>query len=152
MGAVDDPDDGDAGLGKPGINMGNLQAGTPVDLNFYFPGYADGGISGELQWNANAVNNYQRMPHVLTVNPVRQFVPRQQFPDAIINGKATGYLWDGSANQGAVRAFSYPMPGYSPIHMIYRYGGSFFSTMTNRVAWSMPIDMRVNCSSSISRS
>jgi anaerobic selenocysteine-containing dehydrogenase len=23
------------------------------------------------------------------------------------------------------------MPGYSPIHMIYRYGGSYFSTMTN---------------------
>jgi molybdopterin guanine dinucleotide-containing S/N-oxide reductase-like protein len=119
------------GWGKPGVNMGNLQAGTPVDLNFYFPGYADGGISGELQWNANAVNNYQRMPHVLTMNPVRQLVPRQQFPDAIIEGKASGYLWDGSASEVQFAPFSYPMPGYSPIHMIYRYGGSYFSTMTN---------------------
>ena len=37
------------GLGKPGINMGNLQWGAPVDLNFYFPGYADGGMSGDLE-------------------------------------------------------------------------------------------------------
>jgi len=124
------------GLGKPGINMGNLQSGTPVDHEFYFPGYADGGISGELQWNANAVNNYQRMPHVLTVNPVRQLVPRQQFPEAIIEGKATGYLWDGMATEIQFAPFSYPMPGYPRIHMIYKYGGSYFSTMTesNRLA------------------
>ncbi|WP_316196736.1 MULTISPECIES: molybdopterin-dependent oxidoreductase [unclassified Bradyrhizobium] len=119
------------GWGKPGINMGNLGAGTPVDLSFYFPGYADGGISGELQWNANAVNNYQRMPHVLTMNPVRQLVPRQQFPDAIIEGHASGYLWDGSANESQFAEFTYPMPGYSRMHMIYRYGGSYFSTMSN---------------------
>ena len=119
------------GWGKPGVNMGNLQGGTPVDLAFYFPGYADGGISGDLQWNANAVNNYQRMPHVLTMNPVRQMIPRQQFPDAILNGKTSGYLWDGSASEVQFASFTYPMPGYSPIHMIYRYGGSFFSTLTD---------------------
>jgi trimethylamine-N-oxide reductase (cytochrome c) len=119
------------GWGKPGVNMGNLQAGTPVDLTFYFPGYADGGISGDLQWNANAVNNYQRMPHVLTMNPVRQMIPRQQFPDAILTGQASGYLWDGSASEVQFAPFTYPMPGYSPIHMIYRYGGSFFSTLTD---------------------
>ena len=37
------------GLGKPGVNMGNLQWGTPIDFNFYFPGYADGGMSGDLE-------------------------------------------------------------------------------------------------------
>jgi anaerobic selenocysteine-containing dehydrogenase len=119
------------GWGKPGVNMGNLQAGTPVDLSFYFPGYADGGISGELQWNANAVNNYQRMPHILTMNPVRQMVPRQQFPEAIIEGKASGYLWDGTSQEVQFAPFTYPMPGYARIHMIYKYGGSFFSTLTN---------------------
>ena len=118
------------GLGKPGVNMGNLQAGTPLDLEFYFPGYADGGISGELQWNANAVNNYQRMPHVLTVNPVRQMVPRQQFPEAITTGHATGYLWDGMATELQFAPFTYPMPGYPHVHMIYKYGGSSFSTLT----------------------
>jgi molybdopterin guanine dinucleotide-containing S/N-oxide reductase-like protein len=118
------------GLGKPGINMGNLEAGTPVDHEFYFPGYADGGISGELQWNGNAVHNYQQMPHVITVNPVRQLVPKQQFPDAIVNGKATGHLWDGLATEVQFAPYEYPMPGYSRIHMIYKYGGSWFSTLT----------------------
>ena len=119
------------GLGKPGVNMGNLQAGTPVDHEFYFPGYADGGISGELQWNGNAVNNYQRMPHVITVNPVRQLVPKQQLPEAIVNGQATGYLWDGMATEIQFAPFHYPMPGYPRIHMIYKYGGSFFSTLSD---------------------
>ena len=118
------------GLGKPGINMGGLQAGTPVDHEFYFPGYADGGISGELQWTGNAVNNYQRMPHVLSMNPVQQLIPRQQIPDAIINGQATGYLWDGIAPERQFAPFTYPMPGYPRIHMIYKYGGSAFSTLT----------------------
>ncbi len=124
------------GLGKPGINFGNLTAGTPVDHEFYFPGYADGGISGELQWNGNAVNNYQSMPHVLTVNPVRQLVPKQQFPEAILEGRAEGYLWDGMAPELQFAPVKYPMPGYSPIRMIYKYGGSYFGTLTesNRMA------------------
>ena len=118
------------GLGKPGINMGNLDSGAPLDHEFYFPGYADGGISGELQWNGNPVHNYQKMPHVLTVNPVRQLVPKQQFPDAIVNGHASGHLWDGMATEVQFAPFEYPMPGYPRIHMIYKYGGSWFSTLT----------------------
>jgi hypothetical protein len=39
------------------------------------------------------------MPHILTMNPVKQMVPRQQLPDAIINGHATGYLWDGISQE-----------------------------------------------------
>ncbi len=118
------------GLGKPGVNFGNLESGTPLDMEFYFPGYADGGISGELMWNGNAVNNYQKMPHVISVNPVRQLVPKQKFPEAIIEGRATGYLWDGIATEIQFTPFEYPMPGYPRIHMIYKYGGSWFSTLT----------------------
>lgn len=123
------------GWGKPGVNFGGLGLGAPLDLHFYFPGYADGGISGELAWTANAVNNYQRMPHILTMNPVKQLVPRQQLPDAIINGHATGYLWDGMSQEAQFAPFTYPMPGYSPIRMIYRYGGSSFSTVTKSGRW-----------------
>lgn len=123
------------GWGKPGVNFGCLQIGTPVDHHFYFPGYADGGISGDLMWTGNAVNNYQRMPHILTMNPVKQLVPRQQLPDAIINGHATGYLWDGMSQEAQFAPFTYPMAGYSPIHMIYRYGGSSFSTVTKSGRW-----------------
>ena len=81
------------------------------------------------------MNNYQRMPHVLTMNPVKQMVPRQQLPDAIITGHATGYLWDGMSQEAQFAPFTYPMPGYSPIHMIYRYGGSAFSTVTKSGRW-----------------
>ncbi len=123
------------GWGKPGVNFGGLQVGVPHDLHFYFPGYADGGISGELIWTGNAVNNYQRMPHILTMNPVKQMVPRQQLPDAILNGHATGYVWDGLSQEAQFAPFTYPMPGYSPIHMIYRYGGSSFSTVTKSGRW-----------------
>jgi trimethylamine-N-oxide reductase (cytochrome c) len=118
------------GLGKPGRNMGNLEAGAPVDHQFYFPGYGDGGISGDLNFTGNAVANYQRMPHLVTVNPVRQMVPKQQFPEAILKGQAMGYPWDGMAPEMQFVPFRYPTPGFSPIHMIYKYGGSFFSTLT----------------------
>jgi trimethylamine-N-oxide reductase (cytochrome c) len=123
------------GWGKPGVNFGCLQIGSPLDLHFYFPGYADGGISGDLMWTGNAVNNYQRMPHILTMNPVKQLVPRQQLPDAIIDGQATGYLWDGMSQEAQFAPFTYPMPGYSPIRMIYRYGGSAFGTVTRSGRW-----------------
>ena len=119
------------GWGKPGINFGNLQGLTPLDYSFYFPGYAEGGISGELTWTASAVNNYVRMPHVLTINPVKQMIPRQRFPEAIIEGKCEGYLWDGFGQEGQFAPFRYPLPGYSPVHMLYRYGGSSFGTIAN---------------------
>jgi trimethylamine-N-oxide reductase (cytochrome c) len=118
------------GWGKPGINFGNLQIGTPVSSTFYFPGYAEGGISGELQWTASAINNYCRMPHVLTMNPIKQMIPRQSLPEAIIEGKASGYLWDGISLEAQMVPFEYPMAGYSPVHMLYRYGASAFGTLT----------------------
>jgi molybdopterin guanine dinucleotide-containing S/N-oxide reductase-like protein len=123
------------GWGKPGVNFGNLQAGTPLDHYFYFPGYAEGGISGELNFTACAVNNYQRMPHVLTMNPVKQMIPRQRLADAIVKGKASGYIWDGSSAEAQFAEFQYPMPGYSPVHMIYRYGSSSFGTIANSDRW-----------------
>jgi hypothetical protein len=30
------------------VNFGNMQIGTPIDFSFWFPCYADGGISGDL--------------------------------------------------------------------------------------------------------
>ncbi|WP_428312865.1 molybdopterin-dependent oxidoreductase [Hydrocarboniphaga sp.] len=123
------------GWGKPGINFGNLTTDAPVDLAFYFPGYADGGISGDLAWTAAAVNNYTRMPHVLSMNPVKQIVPRQRLPEAIMEGSASGYLWDGTSTEAQFAPFTYPMAGYSPIRMLYRYGTSTFSTIVNSSRW-----------------
>jgi trimethylamine-N-oxide reductase (cytochrome c) len=51
------------GLGKPGVNFGGMQQGTPLDYSFFFPGYAEGGLSGDIAGTALAVNMYQRMPN-----------------------------------------------------------------------------------------
>ena len=52
------------GLGKPGVNMGNLQWGSPLDFQFYFPGYSEGGMSGDLEGTAMPISLYQRMPQL----------------------------------------------------------------------------------------
>lgn len=119
------------GWGKPGINFGNMTGGMPLDFSVYFPGYAEGGISGDLTWSASSVNNYLRMPHVLTMNPVKQMIPRQKLPDAIIDGKATGYVWDGSSIEAQFAPYDYPLQGHTRIHALYRYGASSFGTMSN---------------------
>ena len=119
------------GLGKPGVNMGNLQWGTPQDFNFYFPGYADGGMSGDLRKTSMSVALYQRMPQLPSINTNTQVIPRMQLPEAIIDGKAEGYAWDGSSIEAQFTKITYPKPGFSPVHMLYKYGGSLVSTMPN---------------------
>lgn len=119
------------GWGKPGVNFGNLQMGVPMDLNFYFPGYAEGGISGDITNTGSAPHNYVRMPHILTMNPVKQIVPRQRLAEAIVDGHCSGYLWDGMSLEGQFTRYEYPAPGHSPIHMLYRYGASSLGTVPN---------------------
>jgi len=124
------------GLGKPGVNMGCMQQGTPIDTSFYFPGYAEGGLSGDLENTALGVNLYSRFPHLPTVNTVYQRVPRLRIPEAILDGHTHGYPTDSRTIEGQFRRFEYPAPGYSPIKMYYKYGGSHIGTMvdTNRFA------------------
>ena len=117
------------GIGRPGVNMGHLQWGTPVDVNFFFPGYADGGMSGDLHHTAMSVELYQRMPQLPSVNTVEQTIPRLQISDAIIHGKAEGYAWDGRSIEAQFNKITYPKKGYSPVKMLYKIGGSIISTM-----------------------
>ncbi|MDP6426864.1 MAG: molybdopterin-dependent oxidoreductase [Rhodospirillales bacterium] len=119
------------GWGKPGINFGNLQYGAPIDYDHYFPGYAEGGLSGDLAFTAAPLNNYNRMPHGPTINPVKQMIPRQRLPEAIVEGKSVGYMWDGLSMEAQMAPYQYPLPGYSKIHMIYRYGNSTFGTIND---------------------
>ena len=118
------------GMGRPGVNYGHLQWGTPIDLHFYFPGYADGGASGDIEGTGMPISLYQRMPQLPTFNPSAQKVPRLQIPEAILEGKAEGYPWDGKTIEGQFRKFVYPAPGHSPIRMFYKYGGASIGTMT----------------------
>ena len=124
------------GIGKPGVNIGNLEIGSPLDTHFYFPGYAEGGISGDLNNTGEAQHLYQRMPHVVTMNTVQQTVPRLRIPEAIMEGKATGYPMDGRTIEAQFRPTHFPAPGYSGIKMYYKYGGSHMGTMvdSNRFA------------------
>jgi molybdopterin guanine dinucleotide-containing S/N-oxide reductase-like protein len=124
------------GLGKPGVNMGCMQQGTPIDTSFYFPGYAEGGLSGDLENTAMAVNLYPRLPQLPTVNTVYQRVPRLRIPEAILDGHTYGYPTDSKTIEGQFFRFEYPAPGYPPIKIYYKYGGSHFGTMveTNRYA------------------
>ena len=120
------------GLGKPGINMGNLQWGSPVDLNFYFPGYADGGMSGDIEKTAMAVELFQRMPQLPTVNTPNQRIPRIFLPEAILEGKTDGgYPWSGKSIEMQFAKFSYPAAGHAPVRMMFKYGGSLIPTMNN---------------------
>jgi len=122
------------GIGKPGINMGNLQMGTPVDTRFFFPGYSEGGMSGDLQYTGLSINMYQRMPQLPTINTVYQQVPRLRIPEAILDGYCEGYPTDFKTIEGQFRKFTYPEPGNANIRMYYKYGGSYIGTMneTNR--------------------
>ena len=122
------------GLGKPGVNMGGMQQGTPLDTGFYFPGYAEGGLSGDLQGTAMAVHLYPRMPQLPTVNTVYQRVPRLYIPEAILDGHVSTYQSDPKTIEGQFFKYDYPAPGYSPIKMYYKYGGSHIGTQaeTNR--------------------
>ncbi|MBA7673398.1 Pyrogallol hydroxytransferase large subunit [subsurface metagenome] len=114
--------------------MGGMQQGTPVDTSFFFPGYAEGGLSGDIEGTALAVNMYQRMPQLATVNTVYQRIPRLRIPEAILDGTTFGYPTDSKTIEGQFLKFDYPAPGNAPIKMYYKYGGSHFGTMseTNR--------------------
>ncbi len=124
------------GLGKPGVNLGCLQQGAPLDTRFYFPGYAEGGMSGDLDATGLSLHMYQRMPQLVSMNPVKQAVPRLKVPEAILEGHAEGYFSDGKTIETQFQKFVYPAPGHAPVRMYYKFGGSHIGTMvdTNRYA------------------
>jgi len=124
------------GYGRPGSNFGNLQFGSPLDFSFYFPGYGEGSFSGDLAYSANAANNYQRMPHIVTMNSVRQVIPRMWLPEAITQGKALGYATDVGSVQGQFFPVGYPSPGHVRVQMLYKYGSQIFGTMVGGNRWA----------------
>jgi len=117
------------GLGKPGVNFGNLQTGAPLNHHFYFPGYAEGGISGDIEGSGTAFNLFQRMPHVMSMNSVSQKVPRTYIAESITEERVEGYPTDPRSLERQFQKFSYPAAGHSRVRMMYKYGGSHFSTV-----------------------
>lgn len=124
------------GLGKPGVNFGNLQNGAPTDLNFYFPGYGDGGFSGDFEASSSAVQAYQRQPQLPSINTVAQKITRNRIPEALVDGEAEVYPIDPKSIQGQFAKIRYPSAGYPRVRMMYKYGGAHFGTTmeSNRLA------------------
>lgn len=120
------------GLGKPGINMGNMQAGTPVNRGFVFPGYAEGGMSGSLMDTQLPMRMFNRMPQLPTINTSFQKIPRLQLPEAILEGHCETYgnVQAPFSIESQFQKFEYPAPGHSPVKMYYKYGGSFIGTQS----------------------
>ena len=124
------------GLGKPGINFGNLQYGSPIDHHFYFPGYGEGGLSGDVETTGAVVQLYQRQPQLPSINVVTQRITRNRIASAILDGYAEGHPIDPKSAHGQFMRFHYPAPGHSRVRMLYKYGGSHFGTVqeSNRLA------------------
>ena len=97
------------GIGKPGV-IWVITMGNTVDNNFYFPGYAEGGISGDLHHTAMSVEVIPKNASIPSMNTVEQSIPRLWLPEAIINGKAEGYVWDGKSIEAQFNKVTYPKP------------------------------------------
>jgi molybdopterin guanine dinucleotide-containing S/N-oxide reductase-like protein len=119
------------GLGKPGVNIwGGMSMGSPLDMEFYFPGYA--------QFGWDAFGGFAKV-HAEKVNPITQKCYRLLLPEAIIDGKCE-WLGEGFCGQSLNQQFkhyTFPEegPNGGPIKMHYRHGGSFISTMTDTSRW-----------------
>ncbi len=128
------------GMGKPGTNIWSTTQGVPHDSSFVFPGYAEGGISGDVDNSAAGYRWVYRMklkPVRSSINsPAGQHIPRLRIPECILDGKAEwrGKGFCGSSIEAQLHPYKYPADGYPEIQMYYRYGGSFIGTMneTNR--------------------
>ncbi|MGI5940430.1 MAG: molybdopterin-dependent oxidoreductase [Thermoleophilia bacterium] len=110
------------GLGKPGVNTwGGAGMAPPLDYSFYFPGYSSAG------WDAfNLCKDSTR-----AVNKVTQKLYRILLPDCFLNPPVTwrGEGFCGNSLEQQFTTHTYPEPGCSEVHLLYRHGGSYISTM-----------------------
>lgn len=127
------------GLGKPGINMYSTTQGVPVDSDFYFPGYADGGISGDCDNSAAGATFVYRMFDGVTSRPMTSnlstgsgvHVNRLRLPECIMEDKVEWYGrgFVGASQEQQFHKYTYPANGYSRLQMLYKYGGPHIGTM-----------------------
>ena len=126
------------GLGKPGSNIWSTTTGAPSDESFWFPGYGEGGISGDPVNTASGYRLLNRMwpngylpgnPHHSTEG---QTVPRLHVPEAMMHEHLEwrGKGFCGSSIQSQFQKYEYPAPGYPHVGMYYKYGSSYIGTMT----------------------
>jgi len=132
------------GMGKPGSNIWSTTGGAPFNYDVFFPGYAEGGISGEP---INTGAHYQLLTRGFPKNPVRSTVndpggvhfPRILLPECIMHPEQThewrGRNFCGASIETQLKKYKYPEDGYSPVKMFWRYGGAYLGTMCNTNRW-----------------
>ena len=133
------------GYGKPGVNIWGTSQGAPSDCSFVFPGYAEGGMSGDPEKSAAGYRMlYRIFAHETGLHPTVNAhdspegiaIPRLRIPEAMMHEKFEwrGKGFCGPSIQSQMQKYQYPAPGYPFVTMYWRYGGSFFGTMqqTNR--------------------
>ena len=133
------------GYGKPGVNIWGTSQGAPSDCSFVFPGYAEGGMSGDPEKSAAGYRMlYRIFAHSTGLHPTVNAhdstegiaIPRLRIPEAMMHEKFEwrGKGFCGPSIQSQMQKYQYPAPGYPFVTMYWRYGGSFFGTMqqTNR--------------------
>ena len=125
------------GLGKPGRAMWSTTHGVPCDFNFWFPGYSEGGISGDgLNTAAGRLAAAMWPKTGATGNPQHsaegQTVSRLRIPEAMMHEhhEWRGRGFGGGSIEAQFKKYEYPAPGYAPVGMYYKYGNSFIGTMT----------------------
>ena len=128
------------GLGKPGVNIWSTTQGAPFNANFYFPGYAEGGISGDPQKTAAMFELLGRgMVKKPTACPIQDshHIARLLLPECILNPPVEwrGRGFCGESIEHQFRRYSYPAPGYSEVKLLYRIGGAYIGTMTETNRW-----------------
>lgn len=127
------------GLGKPGINIYSTIEGAPVDNNFYFPGYAEGGICGDAANSAAGAFFAYRMFDGDTSRPMTSnlstaagvHLNRMRLPECVLEDHVEWYGrgFVGDSVEQQYHKYEYPPQGYSRIKMLYKYGGSHIGTM-----------------------
>ena len=130
------------GLGKPGINIWSTTGGSPYNAKFAFPGYAEGGISGDP---LNSASHYQLLSRGITKHPIRsaindpggQHIPRLRIPDCVLNPPQEwrGKGFCGASTETQFKKYKYPEDGFSEVKMFWRYGASYIGTMTETNRW-----------------
>ena len=103
------------GLGKPGINMGNLQWGCAARLQFLFPRLFRRRHVGRSREHLAAGRALSAHAAAADHELNDQRIPRIWMPEAIADGKAEGYPWIGKSIEHQFGKFSYPAPGHSPV-------------------------------------
>jgi trimethylamine-N-oxide reductase (cytochrome c) len=138
------------GAGKPGVNWWSTSTGSPTTPNvpedsnpygFFFPGYGDGGISGDTGYTGAArilPRGFVRIPVTDRINqPGGQHVLRLLLPEAIMSPPVEwrGKGFNTISIEAQFKKYKYPEDGYSEIRMFWRYGAAYIGTMTNTNRW-----------------